>query len=116
MTDGRVEHVCLHLTVGAPIFAILVTLAAQSGWLVMPMRELTLIAMGVAGLWCICIPRLPTFSHLILFAVAILFSGLAYGLDHRELTDFAPLLLVGPQVLLLAASVRFAAQRVRRTA
>ncbi len=103
---ATLERSYLHITLFAPIFAVLVALANQAGLLGLPMRELTMIAMGAASAWCLFVRGLPHFEQIMLFGAAMLFSGLAFGLHVAGLSEFAPVLLVAPQALLLGVTLQ----------
>lgn len=110
LPSALVERVALRVTLAAPIFVTLLSLAVQAEMVAMPMRELTLVAMAACGLWCICVPRMPSMTHLLLLATGVVFSGLAYGLWLRGFTDYAPLLLVAAQALLFGTSFQHAVE------
>lgn len=111
-----VERFALRVTLAVPIFVTLVCVSVQAGFLSLPMRELTLIAMAASGLWCIFVPRMPSMTHLLLLGCSIVFSGLVFGLSFRGFTDYAPLLLIGPQALLFGTSYQHAIEDVRERA
>ena len=115
-TTARLERGYLQLALAAPIFGMLVALAAQAGLLTAPMRELTMLCMATSAIWCLFVRGMPQFAHISLFAFGVLFSGLAFGLDRQGLADFAPRLLVAPQVLRLGASVQGVSQALRERA
>jgi hypothetical protein len=110
--SALVERIALRVTLASPIFATLLCLSVQTGFIAMPMRELTLTAMAACGLWCIFVPRMPSMTHLLLLGCGIVFSGFVFGLSFRGFTDYAPLLLVGPQALLFGASYQYALEDV----
>ena len=116
LPSALVERIALRVTLATPIFVTLVCLAVQAGFLAIPIRELTLIAMAACGLWCIFVPRMPSMTHLLLLGCGIVFSGFAFGLGFRGFTEYAPLLLVGPQALLFGASFQHALEDVRSEA
>lgn len=116
LPSAVVERVALRVTLAAPIFVTLLALAVQAELIAMPMRELTLVAMAACGLWCICVPRMPSLTHLLLLGSGIVFSGLAFGLWLRGFSDYAPLLLVAPQALLFGTSFQYALEDVRERA
>jgi len=111
-----VERVALRVTLATPIFVALLSMAVQAELIAMPMRELTLVAIAACGLWCICIPRMPSLTHLLLLAAGVVFSGLAFGLWLRGHTDHAPLLLIAPQALLFGAAFQYALEDLRERA
>lgn len=111
-----VERIALRVTIAAPIFVMLVCLSVQAGFLSLPLRELTLVAMAGCGLWCIFVPRMPSMTHLLLLGCGIVFSGLIFGLGFRGFTDYAALLLVGPQALLFGTSYQYALEDLRERA
>ncbi len=108
LPSALVERVALRVTLATPIFVTLLSLAVHAAVIALPMRELTLVAMAACGLWCICVPRMPSMTHLLLLAAGIAFSGLAFGLWLRGYTDHAPLLLIAPQALLFGAAFQYA--------
>lgn len=110
MNLEKIERLCLQATLAIPLFAVFVCLAVQAGSLTMPMRELTLLCMGATAGWCICIPRLASFEHMAFFGFGIFWSALVFGLDRQAFTDFAPLMLIGPQAILFGVAVRLAAE------
>jgi hypothetical protein len=111
--SALVERVALRVTLATPIFVTLLSLSVQAGLIALPMRELTLVAMAACGLWCICVPRMPSMTHLLLLAAGIVFSGLAFGLWLRGFSDVAPLLLIAPQALLFGAAFQYAVEDLR---
>ena len=108
LSSALVGRVALRVTLAVPIFVTLLSLAVQAELIAMPMRELTLVAIAACGLWCICIPRMPSLTHLLLLAAGVVFSGLAFGLWLRGYSDHAPLLLIAPQALLFGAAFQYA--------
>ena len=107
-----VERLGLRITLAVPLFVLFVAMAVQGGMLDMPARALALIAMAGAGFWCIWVPRMPALSHLLLFAAAVVFAGLGFGLSRHGFAGFAPLVIGMPQLLLFGASLRHAAQGI----
>ena len=116
VSSELVERVALRVALAAPIFVTLVCLSVQADFLALPIRELTLIAMASCGLWCIFVPRMPSMTHLLLLGCGIVFSGFVFGLSFRGFTDYAPLLLIGPQALLFGTSYQHALEDVRERA
>lgn len=116
LSSALVERVALRVTLATPIFVALLSLAVQAELIILPMRELTLLAIAACGLWCICVPRMPSMTHLLLFASGIVFSGLAFALWLRGYSDHAPLLLLAPQALLFGASFQYATEDLREGA
>ena len=116
LPSALVERVALRVTLATPIFVTLLSLAAEAGLIAMPMRELTLVAIAACGLWCICVPRMPSLTHLLLLATGVVFSGLAFGLWLRGYSDHAPLLLIAPQALLFGAAFQYAVEDLRERA
>lgn len=112
LPSALVERIALRVTLASPIFVALLCLSVQVGFIALPMRELTLIAMAACGLWCIFVPRMPSMTHLLLLACGVVFSGFVFGLDLRGFTDAAPLLLIGPQALLFGTSYQYALEDV----
>lgn len=112
LPSSLVERVALRVTLATPIFVTLLSLSVQAGLIALPMRELTLVAMAACGLWCICVPRMPSLTHLLLLAAGVVFSGLAFGLWLRGFSDVAPLLLIAPQALLFGTSFQHAREDV----
>ncbi len=110
--SALIERLGLRITLAVPLFVLFVAMAVQGGVIAMPARGLALLAMAGAALWCIWIPRLPALSHLLLFAAAVLFAGLGFGLARHGLAELAPLVIGMPQLLLFGASLRHAAQGV----
>jgi len=107
-----IERVALRMTLAVPLFVLFVAMASQGGLLAMTPRALALLAMAGAGLWCILVPRLPALSHLLLFAAAVLFAGLGFGLARHGMGEIAPLVTGMPQLLLFGASLRHAVEGV----
>jgi|GEM_PF-5427837 len=107
-----VERVALRVTLATPIFVTLLCLCVQADLITMPIRELTLVAMAACGLWCIFVPRMPSTTHLLLLGCGIVFSGFVFGLSFRGFTDYAPVLLIGPQALLFGTSYQHALEDV----
>jgi hypothetical protein len=116
LSTALVERIALRVTLATPIFITLVCLCVQAGFLAIPIRELTLVAMAACGLWCIFVPRMPSMTHLLLLGCGIVFSAFVFGLSFRGFTDYAPLLLIGPQALLFGTSFQHALEDVRGTA
>ena len=112
LPSALVERIALRVTLAAPIFVTLLALTVQAGFIVMEIRELTLLAMAGCAVWCIFVPRMPSMTHLLLLGCGVVFSGFVYGLDLRGFTDYAPLLLVGPQALLFGASFQHALEDI----
>ena len=116
VSSALVERIALRVTLAAPIFVGLLCLSVQAAFIALPIRELALIAMAGCAIWCIFVPRMPSMTHLLLLSGGVVCSGFTFGLALREFTDYAPLLLVGPQALLFAASYQHALEDVRARA
>lgn len=114
--SSLVERIALRVALAAPIFVTLLCLSVQADFIAMPMRELTLTAMAGCAAWCIFVPRMPSMTHLLLLGCGVVFSGFVFGLDLRGFTDYAPLLLVGPQALLFGTSYQHALEDMRERA
>jgi hypothetical protein len=116
LPSSLVERIALRIALAAPIFVTLLCLSVQAEFVAMPIRELTLVAMAGCAAWCIFVPRMPSMTHLLLLGCGVVFSGFVFGLAVREFTDYAPLLLVGPQALLFGTSYQYAIEDVREGA